>query len=118
LSDVVWVSLAMRDVRHLRPFTNDLAADEERLIAIQRRNNSGEALNKDDFPKAIWGAKERGAGTFKNLPDLFFGYGIWVVSARCADAMNGFDLGSGGLHPVTVFQKDRATPIGDRQVAG
>jgi hypothetical protein len=92
---------------------NFVLTDEERLIAIQRRNNAGEVLNKDDFPEAIWGSKERGARTFKTLPDLFYGYGFWVVSARCADVMNGFDLGSGSLHPVKVFQKDKVTPIGD-----
>jgi hypothetical protein len=47
------------------------------------------------------------------LPDLFYGYGFWVVSDRCADVMRGFDLGSGSLHPVKVFEKDKATPIGD-----
>ncbi len=113
MSDAVWVSLAMGDARRLRPFTNDLAADEDRLIAIQRRNNAGEVLNKDDFPEEIWGSKERGARTFRTLPDLFYGYGFWVVSARCADVMNGFDLGSGSLHAVKVFERDKATPIGD-----
>jgi hypothetical protein len=116
LSEAVWVSLAMADVRRLRPFTNDVASDADRnarLVAIQRSNDSGEVLNKDDFPGAIWGCKERGARTFKALPDLFFGYGFWVVSDRCADVMNGFDLGSGSLHPVKVLQKDKVTPISD-----
>jgi hypothetical protein len=113
LSNAVWLSLAMADARRLRPFTNDLASDENRLIAIQRSNNAGEVLNKDDFPEAIWGSKERGATTFKTLPDLFYGYGYWVVSDRCADVLRGFDLGSGSLHPVKVFEKDKVTPIGD-----
>jgi hypothetical protein len=113
LRDTVWVSLAMADVRHLRPFTNDFASDMDRLVAIQRSNNAGEVLNKDDFPESIWGARERGATTFKTLPDLFFGYGFWVVSARCADILNGFDLGAGSLHSVKVFQKDKLAPIGD-----
>jgi hypothetical protein len=113
LSDAVWVSLAMADARRLRPFTNDFASDQKRLIAIQESNNAGEALSKDDFPEAIWGSAERGATTFKTLPDLFYGYGFWVVSDRCAEAMKGFDLGSGSLHPVKVLEKDKATPIGD-----
>ena len=113
MSNAVWLSLAMADARRLRPFTNDLASDENRLIAIQRSNNAGEVLNKDDFPEAIWGSKERGATTFKTLPDLFYGYGYWVVSDRCADVLRGFDLGSGSLHPVKVFEKDKVTPIGD-----
>lgn len=113
LRDTVWVSLAMADVRHLRPFTNDFASDMDRLVAIQRSNNAGEVLNKDDFPESIWGARERGATTCKTLPDLFFGYGFWVVSARCADILNGFDLGAGSLHSVKVFQKDKLAPIGD-----
>jgi hypothetical protein len=113
LSDAVWVSLAMSDARRLRPFTNDLASDQKRLIAIQNRNDAGEVLNKDDFPEAIWGSAERGATTFKSLPDLFYGYGFWVVSDRCADVLRGFDLGSGSLHPVKVFEKDKVTPIGD-----
>lgn len=109
----VWVSLAMVDPRSLRPFTNDFAADAKRLIEIQSRNNAGEVLNEEDCPEAIWGARERGAKAFKTLPDLFYCYAFWVVSARCADVMNGFDLGSGSLHPVKVFEKNKITPIGD-----
>lgn len=59
----------------LRPFTNDVASDADRLIAIQEKNNAGEVLDEDEFPEAIWGCAERGARTFGKLPDFFYGYG-------------------------------------------
>lgn len=118
MNDYVWLSTAMKDGRHLRPFTNDLVAvDDDGTGNLTndsfKRNNAGEPLGPDAFPKMIWGAEKRGAKTFGKLPDLFFGYGFWVVSERSADVLRKFDLGQGALYPVKVMQKDKVTPIGD-----
>lgn len=114
MSEFVWISAAFCDARHHRPFTNDIGeADRDRVVDIQRRLQAGLPLNEEDYPQAIWGSKERGATEFKALPDLFMGYGYWVVSQRCADVLRQFDLGAGHLREVPVYQKDRVTPVGD-----
>ena len=107
----------MTDPRQLRPFTNDLADAETGNLTVDShvRNASGETLGPEAFPSAIWGARDRGATRFGKLPDLVFGFGFWVVSARCADVLRRFDLGNGGLYPVDLLQRDRTTPIGTGQ---
>jgi hypothetical protein len=114
MTEYAWMSTAMGDPRHLRPFTNDFdGEDTSRLVSIQKRNRTGIPLSADDFPQAIWGSAKRGARTFGKLPNIFFGFGFWVVSDTCAGVLRQFDLGQGGLYPVKVFQKDKKTPIGD-----
>ena len=113
----LWVSDAMRDPRQLRPFTNDLVDPATGNLSVDThiRNSTGEALGPEAFPSVIWGAADRGARTFGKLPDLVFGFGYWVVSARCATLVRRFDLGNGGLYPVDLLQRDRMTPIGSGQ---
>src|SRR5205085_2357477 len=87
-ADYVWLSLAMTDPRRLRPFTNDLVENADaasREVDSNKRNNAGEPLGADSFPIVIWGAADRGAKTFGNLPHIIYGYGFYAVSARCAD---------------------------------
>lgn len=115
-ADFVWLSTAMKDPSQIRPFTNDLTDNDGTgylTVDTNKRNNAGEPLGPEAFPKVIWGCAERGAKTFGKLPDLFIGYGYWVVSERCADVLRQFDLGQGALYPVKVMQKDKVTPIGD-----
>src|SRR5262245_12511405 len=112
-ADYVWLSEAMTDPRRLKPFTNDLvenAGAESRAVGSYTRNDAGEPLGPDQFPTMIWGAADRGAKTFKNLPDIIYGFGFYAVSARCADVLRQFDLGAGALYPVRVLQKDKQTP--------
>jgi hypothetical protein len=115
MGDLAWMSVAFADTRHLRPFTNDFewSMDPDKLAEISSRVLAGAKLNAEEFPKTIWGSKERGAKTFKTLPDLMYGFGFWVVSQRVADVMRQFDLGCGSLHPVEVLQKDKKTPVAD-----
>jgi hypothetical protein len=117
-NDYVWISTAMSDGSQLRPFTNDLADNDGNgylTTDSNKRNDAGESLPLEAFPREIWGAADRGAKTFKNLPDLFYGYGYWVVSERCAGVLRQHDLGNGNLYPVEVFQRDRITPIADHE---
>jgi hypothetical protein len=116
MTEYAWMSTAMGDPRRLRPFTNDFdGKDISRLVSIQERHEAGMPLSAEDFPQAIWGSTKRGARTFGKLPNIFFGYGFWVVSDTCAVVMRQFDLGQGGLYSVKVFQKDKKTPIGDHE---
>jgi hypothetical protein len=114
-SSYAWLSGVMVDPRRLRPFTHDLVDNEDdldRVVATIKRNDGGEPLGPEAFPKAIWGAAHRGARKFGKLPDIIYGYGYYAVSTRCTDVLQRFDLGGGALYPVKVLQKDKTTPIG------
>lgn len=112
MSDNSWFCRSIGHPSRLRPFTNDRAVDEVRLIAAQRANYAGDVMNEADYPEAIW-VSGPGTKPFVRLPDFFYGFGFWAVSAPCADVLRQFDLGLGRLAPVNVFQKDRATPVGE-----
>ena len=115
-SSYAWLSGVMVDPRRLRPFTHDLVDNEDdldRVVATIKRNDGGEPLGPEAFPKAIWGAAHRGARKFGKLPDIIYGYGYYAVSTRCADVLQRFDLGGGALYPVKKYlQKEKTTPIG------
>jgi hypothetical protein len=112
MSDIVWVSRAMEHASNQRPLRNDVGEqDHARLVEIQKRIERGDRLEPSDFPNAIFGelyAKEKDY----LLPNLFFGYGYWVVSKAAADVLGQFDLGQGSLFPVQVLRDDRRTPVG------
>jgi hypothetical protein len=115
MSEMVWISTAMRDPRHERPLTHSFSDSRERLafaILCSGRNSAGESLGSECFPSAIWPNKYAKRAV-KALPDIFFAGSVWAVSARCADVLRQFDLGNGALYPVKVCQKDKVTPIGD-----
>jgi hypothetical protein len=115
MSEMVWISTAMRDPRHMRPFTNDLADNEGTgylTVDTHDKNDAGYPLSSDAFPTMIW-PSIYAKRTLKSLSDIFNGYGYWTVSARCADVLRQFDLGNGALYPVKVCQKDKVTPVGD-----
>ena len=111
MDESVWISNAMMDVeRALLPLRSDIAlTNSDDAVEAIRQNNSGVPLPKDRFPNEVFGSSD--AGTFQELPDFFSADGYWAVSEACAEVLKGFDLGSGGLYPVRIFQKDRKTPV-------
>jgi Immunity protein family (Imm11) len=112
MSEMVWVSRAVGHASNLRPFRNDVGErDHDRLVENQRRIERGEPLGPADFPSEIYGTPEAAEKDY-NLPDLFYGYGYWIVSSAAADILRRFDLGQGDLRPVRVLKSDRRTPVG------
>lgn len=82
---------------------NELAVD------AMKRNNVGEALPANRFPKEMYA--EYKDKKEKKQPDLFNAGGTWTVSSACAAVLRQFDLGEGNLYPVKLFQHDRTTPV-------
>jgi hypothetical protein len=114
MSDIVWASNAMINPAMLRPLSHSFG--DERLdftAKCQRDNNAGKLMGPECFPPEIFVAKDADRN-YEKLPELFFGFGYWVVSGEVADVMRRFDLGQGDLYPTKVFRKDRVTPIGDK----
>lgn len=111
MDEYVWMSTAPGHPSNLRPLLNDISeTDRERFDAARASIKAGEPIAEEDFPKHIFGAPGAKDKDY-NFPDLFTGYGYYVVSARAADVLRQFDLGGGGLHPVKVSKKDRQTEV-------
>jgi len=110
----VWFSPAFTDPRLFLPFCNDVAeADQGKIVEVQKQLESGKPLAPESLPRSIWANEAENGSSKFHLPDLFMGFGVWVVSTRCAEVLRRFDMGAGGLHPVGVYQTDKTTPLGD-----
>lgn len=112
MSSTVWISTAMGHASNQRPFRNDSGEiDKDHLIEVEKLIETGEPLASIDFPTEIFGAPNAKETAYR-LPDLWHGFGYWVVSARAANVLRTFDLGKGDLFPVKVLKKDRQTSVG------
>ena len=107
-----WVSLAMSNPLLKLSLGPDLEVwDEDRIIEAETRNERGEPLSAEWFPKELYAWEDAPWFRPERLGDIFFAYGYWVVSEKAASVLRQFDLGRGALYPVTIYQKDRKTPV-------
>ena len=113
MDELIWISTAPGHASNMRWLRHDVAErGRDAFQPILDRIKTGQPLGLDDFPKMIYGAPEAGEKDYR-LPDLFYGYGYWVVSKAASDVLVQFDLGDNALVPVGVFRKDRTTPVGE-----
>ncbi len=106
---IVWISRAPMDTTLIKGFTNDLlVADKDSALDAMRRNEIGEALPPERFPKEFY--RDPGERVGK-LPDLANTGGFWTVSAAVAGVLRSVDLGRSSLYPTKVFRYDRKTPL-------
>jgi hypothetical protein len=110
MSDTAWVSNAMNYVGGQDMTTDKTEEDSTKVIAIMKRNESGESLSAEHFPKYIWPGRNA-KRPFKRIPRFFQAGGYWVVDKPVADILRQFDMGKGALYPVKIFQKDRTTQV-------
>ncbi len=110
MDNSVWVSFAFTDTKLVTmSFTNDLSeTNTNRAIETIKANKLGQPVAREGFPTALW-ANEDGV---KAPPPLMDVNGIWVVSEKAAAVLQKFDLGAGGLYPVSLFKADRKTLFG------
>jgi hypothetical protein len=113
MSDMVWVSRAMKLASNLRPLRHSFS-DDQRSFAVdcKRKNEMGEPLGPECFPEVIYGAPLAREKDYR-LPNLFFAGSYWAVSKAAADVLRLFDLGKGALYPVRVLKSDLQTPVDD-----
>lgn len=84
MTEIAWVSTAPGHASNQRPLRNDIGeAFPERLQSIVTRNEAVEPLSADEFPQMVFGAPHSQERDYR-LPDLFYGYGYWIVSAAAA----------------------------------
>lgn len=113
MSGMVWYVDGLTYPGNKRPMTHSFSATEEQMEfarASRKKNDEGESLGPDCFPADIFGVPMAEEKDYK-LPNLFFAGSFWVVSKAAADVLRQFDLGGGGLFPVRVLKKDRATSV-------
>lgn len=111
MSDFVWISTAPGHASNMRPLRNDISeTDPARFDVARAKIKAGVSITVEDCPKMIFGAPHAKEKDY-NLPDLFTGYGYWVVSKAAADVLRQFDMGGGGLYPVRILKNDRTTLV-------
>lgn len=115
IANSVWLcDLLRNDAAHF-PF--DWApnfVDGEKMLSVSRRNERGEALTSNFFPKEIYAKDDQNYDTklrYDKMQNLVWA-GITLVSAKAADIIRNFDLGQGALYPIKVLEKDRQTRLG------
>ncbi|MEM7320163.1 MAG: DUF1629 domain-containing protein [Pseudomonadota bacterium] len=107
---MIWISYSVKDPSCLKGFNSDLwPEDRKRTVDAVIRNNEGEPLGQEYFPKQMY-AKYRDKYV-KKPPDLYCAGSYWCVSTACAEVLRRFDLGQGSLYPVRLFQHNRTKPV-------
>jgi hypothetical protein len=104
--EIVWVSGAPKDSTLVKGFDNDLRV-ADRMDAV-KRNDAGEALPPERFPKEFYRKSHEKA---QKLPDLANSGGFWLVSAAVADVLRSGNLGRTSLYPTQVFRNRKKTPL-------
>lgn len=122
MPDTVWVSSVMTDYsigdkQGIRekfyggdwaPPTFKLGVEPEHVIKAHRRHIAGGALERTDFPEAMYVFAEN---NWKRVGDLFCAGPFYAVKGRLADVLKDFDLGSGGLIEFPIYQADKTTRL-------
>ena len=80
----------------------------EESAAWQSRYDAGFRLEAHEIPEglAIWDKK-----SFAKTGDLFTAKGMYAVKPALAEVLSSFDLGEGGLTPLTIYEGDLVTPV-------
>jgi hypothetical protein len=100
MSSTMWISTAMADPSNIgRPFDSffeDGAEDIDNPAAADAgsRNNFGEPLPSNRFPREIYGDSGSEEKDYR-LPHIFRAGYFYVVSAAAAAVLREFDLGGG-----------------------
>jgi len=83
---------------------------DELVAGLYRRGSvyvAGHNQDLEDIPEAgaIWDEK-----SFARTGDMFMVGHMYAVKPRLADVFSRFDLGEGGLSPITLYKGDLQTP--------
>ncbi len=115
MNDYVWISRAPSDSTLSDGFmkTDVDAESNDAILALARVAQAGGTIDPAQFPTEAWGEM----GDYRShhfpgaWPDLFYYAGFWILSARSAAILRQFDLGSGHILPLRLFERDHATPV-------
>jgi hypothetical protein len=109
MSGLPWISIApLNPDRYLSMDCEPVPGDEPYPRGYLARNEKGEELGPECFPKVMWRIGDR---EIKSVPDLFQGRNGFVLSARCVDVLRRFRLGNTKFYEVQLRRRDRTTVI-------
>jgi hypothetical protein len=114
MSDTIWISSAPTNPdRALWMKSDPLPGDQPYPNSYLARNERGEVLGPECFPKLLWSqpAARPAKRELEKLPHLFQGINGWILEKVCADVLRSFDLGKGKLYPISILKGDRQTPF-------
>lgn len=124
MSDHVWVSALIGNEASLVADTRSSRDGEGVAIAPPEKTVGGQALRREYSPTKIWdfdGSTEDQHSGYpviisEHVPEVFYANGHWILSERIADILSNFDLGDGGVYPVSegLFMQDQVTRIPGR----
>lgn len=115
MNGYVWISRAPSDSTLSDGFmkTNINAESNEPILEVARIARTGGVVDPAQFPTEAWGEMgEYRSHHFPGCwPDLFYYAGFWILSSKSAGILREFDLGLGHILPLSLFEKDHATPV-------
>lgn len=91
------------------PARHELDAPSEEEWANLRRYIQGYALAREKLPEAVAVFDEK---CFQHMRDVFFAGGFVIVRGNLVEALSRFDLGAGGLVPISFYKADLITAYG------
>ena len=109
--NVVWFCEASGDNQHLVIMVSTDIRELSDDIAVNsiKRHKRGETVPIDELPRNFYGDySDKKVG---KIPHLFKSNGFWCVSAAFAAVLTQFDLGTGGVVPIHIFENDHITPV-------
>lgn len=110
MSECIWVSNSLGGSINHAGFMTDLLKEKgQEAFDFDRRNQRGESLTSDFFPKKAWLLPEDAKR--KKLPEFRKTGSFALISERCAKVFQAFDMGGGNFYPVALFEADQITPL-------
>lgn len=117
MTDTVWVSVAPGSTELCVYLDTDMTdRDLAGASRLARRNQRGEVLPSDNFPKRAQLSRKvsRPSKLNQSRPLFWAAGGFWFVSEKCAETLKRFDLGQAALYPVDIYETDGVTPAKGR----
>jgi hypothetical protein len=90
------------------PDSHELGVPNDKLMVTLGKYSKGMRLQRDEMIEAAAVFDEK---RFKRTHNLFAVGGFYAVKGKLAALLSRFDLGEGGLIPLTVYKSDLVTPF-------
>lgn len=110
MNECIWVSNSLGGSINHAGFMTDLLKEKgQEAFDFDRRNELGESLSSEFFPKRAWLLPEDAKR--KKLPGFRKTGSFALISEQCANVFQSFDMGGGNFYPVDLFEADQITPL-------
>ncbi|WP_445378849.1 hypothetical protein [Pseudochrobactrum asaccharolyticum] len=83
-------------------------SEPENVVKASRHHRSGKAIERADFPEAMYVFDEK---RWKRCGNLFIAGLTYAVKGKLAEVLKKFDLGEGGLIEFPIYEADKTTQL-------